>query len=94
MKKTMMYLPEEMHRYLTREGAERGVSMAEIAREAIAEYRARRAADSDTGVSAILGVLTDADPATDLALRVDETLDAYYAEGGAWDQDAGSAHAR
>lgn len=94
MKKTMMYLPEEMHRYLAREGAERGVSMAEIAREAIAEYRARGAADAATCVSSILGVLTDDDPATDLALRVDETLDAYYVEGGAWDRDVGSARTR
>lgn len=30
MKKTMMYLPEELHRYLAREAESRGTSMAEF----------------------------------------------------------------
>jgi hypothetical protein len=92
MKKTMMYLPDDMHRYLAREAADRGVSMAEVAREAIAQYRTRRATEAAPGLDALVGVLNDGDAArTDFAHTVDETLAEYYAEGGAWEQENGLA---
>ena len=87
MKKTMMYLPEEMHRYLAREATARGISMAEVAREAIAEYRTRRTQDREEGVSAIFGVLADSEQATDLSTQVDETLSEYFGAGGIWERD-------
>jgi len=77
-----MYLPDDLHRFLARESAQRGVSMAEIAREAIGQYRAHREEQAHHGVEAIFGVLTDSDEATDLALTIDETLAEYYGEGG------------
>jgi len=80
-----MYLPDDLHRFLARESAERGISMAEVAREAIGEYRAHREEQTHRGVAAILGVLNDDDEATDLALTVDETLAEYYGEGGAFE---------
>ncbi|MDP2183825.1 MAG: CopG family transcriptional regulator [Actinomycetota bacterium] len=85
MKKTMMYLPDDLHRFLVRESAERGVSMAEIAREAIGEYRAQREEQVHRGVQAIFGVLADDDEATDLALTIDQTLAEYFGEGGAFE---------
>ncbi len=84
MKKTMMYLPDDLHRFLVREAAARGSSMAEIAREAITQYRARTAEAEGSQVAALFGVLSDTDPATDLAMHVDDTLEEYYGEGGAF----------
>ncbi len=80
-----MYLPDELHRFLVRESAERGVSMAEIAREAIGDYRAQREERAHHGVQAIFGVLTDDDEATDLALTIDQTLAEYFGEDGAFE---------
>ncbi len=82
-----MYLPEDMHRYLMTEGARRGVSMAEIAREAIAHYRATTAAEAQADPSAIIGITCLGDAATDDASHVDEILGAYYEVGGAWDEE-------
>ena len=87
MKKTMMYLPEDMHRYLATESASRGVSMAEIAREAIAQYRTRASASAKTDISAVIGIVGESGPCTDDASRVDEVLDEYYATGGTWDEE-------
>lgn len=84
-----MYLPDDLHRYLAREASVRGTSMAEVAREAISEYRARRAAEETTGASALMGCLTDDLPDTDLASEVDEGLAEYYGVGGRWEQDSG-----
>lgn len=89
MKKTMMYLPDEMHRYLAREASERGTSMAEVAREAIAEYRARRTAEEGAGASALIGCVKDDLPDTDLASQVDEGLAEYFSAGGVWEEDSG-----
>ena len=93
MKKTMMYLPDELHRYLAREAKARGSSMAEIAREAIAEYRGRHADSGTAAVGAIFGVLSDNDASTDLATSVDETLEGYYAPGGTWESEHRDASA-
>ena len=87
MKKTMMYLPEEMHRYLSTEAASRGVSMAEIAREAITQYRANASSQAPADVSAIVGIVGGSGPPTDDASRVDEILGEYYAQGGTWDEE-------
>jgi hypothetical protein len=94
MKKTMMYLPDDMHGYLARESAERGVSMAEIAREAIAQYRARRAEERPPDVSSLVGVIDDDVARDDLALTIDETLADHYAQGGTWEQEHGLADPR
>ena len=88
MKKTMMYLPDDLSRFLAQEASARGVSMAEVAREAISEYRAAR---KPTGVGAIIGVIEDDDGPADMSERVDELLDSYYAPGGKWDQEHGFA---
>lgn len=90
MKKTMMYLPEELHRYLAREAAERRTSMAEIAREAISEYRVRHAGENAESVSELVGCLVDDLPDTDIAMQVDSGLDDYFGPGGEWE----SEHAR
>lgn len=82
-----MYLPDDMHRYLATEAASRGVSMAEIAREAIAEYRSRVSEGVPADVSAIIGIANPTGPATDDASRVDEVLGEYYAAGGVWDEE-------
>ncbi len=81
MKKTMIYLPEEMHRYLTVEAGRRGVSMAELAREAIAHYRTEHAAEPAVTLDALFGSVQDTDPADDLALHIDEVLTDHYASG-------------
>lgn len=73
----MMYLPDDLHRFLSQEAKRQGSSMAEIAREAIGQYRSARVA-SGPGVAALFGVLTDDDPATDLSLHVDDSLDEHY----------------
>jgi hypothetical protein len=93
MKKTMMYLPDELHRYLAREAKARGSSMAEITREAIAEYRGRHADTGTAAVSALFGVLSDNDESTDLATSVDEALEGYYAPGGPWESEHRDASA-
>jgi hypothetical protein len=93
MKKTMMYLPDDMHRYLAREASERGISMAEIAREAIGQYRLRRAEELQPDVGALVGVLEDGIAVKDSATSIDETLAEYYGEGGAWEQANGLAAA-
>lgn len=94
MKKTMMYLPDDMHRFLANEADERGVSMAHIAREAIAEYRSVREAERPVRVSALFGVIDDSETADDLALSVDATLAEHYAEEGLWEQENGLADTR
>ncbi|MEI8083710.1 MAG: hypothetical protein WCI74_17880 [Actinomycetes bacterium] len=85
MKKTMMYLPDEMHRYLARTAEGRRSSMAQITREAIAEYRERHADTGTTAIGVLFGVLADDNASTDLAVSVDETLEGYYAQDGAWE---------
>jgi hypothetical protein len=87
MKKTMMYLPEDMHRYLARIARERGVSMAEVAREAISEYRTSREETVAKGVSALVGVFGDdvADPL--MSETIDEVLAEHFAPGGPWEQE-------
>ena len=87
-----MYLPDDMHRYLARESSERGVSMAEIAREAIAQYRTRRAEERQPDVANLIGVIEDDLTNTDLAGTVDETLAEHYAEDGAWEREHGLAN--
>lgn len=89
MKKTMMYLPEEMHRFLAAEADRRGVSMAEIAREAIAEYRTKAENDSGYDLEAFIGVIAEPGLPTDDSEHVDELLDEYYKVGGKWDQEHG-----
>jgi hypothetical protein len=91
MKKTMMYLPDDMHRYLATEAASRGVSMAEIAREAIAHYRAQAASAATADVSAIVGIVAEQGALTNDAVRVDEVLASYYEPGAAWDEEHGCA---
>lgn len=80
-----MYLPDDLHRFLAREAEERGTSMAQVAREAIAQYRARREDSRPTGVAAIVGVIDDADPSADLSAQVDETLEEHYGPDGGWE---------
>lgn len=86
-----MYLPEEMHAYLVEEAARRGISMAEIAREAIAEYGARRRETADAGISGLVGFIAPADEPTHDAQNVDEILGEYYSESGSWEQENGLA---
>lgn len=73
MKRTMMFLPDELHAFLAEDAAERGVSMAEVAREAISEYRARRAGDAGDPLS-IAGLWDEPGGPDDLSERVDEAL--------------------
>ena len=94
MKKTMMYLPEDLHRFLADEAGRRGVSMAEIAREALSEYRAQAEAAAAPATTAIIGVIDEAGSQTDDASRVDEALAEHYAPGGQWDREHGSAGSR
>ena len=91
MKKTMMYLPEEMHDFLSEEAERRGVSMAEVAREAIAEYRARSETAPKYNLDAFIGIIDDPDGPTDVSEHVDEYLAEYYKVGGKWDQEHGFA---
>lgn len=81
-----MYLTDELHRFLVREAADRGVSMAEVAREAIGEYRVRQLAARSRGVDSLIGVVVDGDAATDLAERVDEVLAESVAADAAWER--------
>ena len=89
MKKTMMYLEEEMHAYLAQEASRRGISMAEIAREAIAQYRTQSAERPTPGIAAVIGLIDTPGPPTNDAERVDELLGEYYGPGGAWDREHG-----
>lgn len=82
-----MYLPEELHRYLAREAESRGTSMAEIAREAIAEYRAAHTEELAVSVSALVGCIEGTAPESDLALHVDDGLAEYFAPDGAWERE-------
>jgi hypothetical protein len=92
MKKTMMYLPEEMHRFLATEAAARGVSMAEVAREAIAEYRSKREQEAPPkGVAAIIGLFGDAISDPSMSASIDEELERYFAAGGVWESENGLA---
>lgn len=91
MKKTMMYLPPEMHAYLADEAGRRGISMAEVAREAIAEYRARIEQAPKRDYMAIVGIIDDEGPPSNDSARIDELLAEYYAVGGKWDQGHGFA---
>lgn len=89
MKKTMMYLPAEMHAYLVDQAERRGVSMAEIAREAITEYRTRTEQAPEHDYTAIIGIIDDGGPPSNDSERIDEILDEYYAVGGGWDREHG-----
>jgi hypothetical protein len=89
MKKTMIYLPDELHGYLAREAQEQDTSMAALVREAIAEYRTRKSELEPSDISAIFGCIPDDRPETDFAQRVDEGLSEYFAPGGQWDQENG-----
>ncbi|MHB1341648.1 MAG: ribbon-helix-helix domain-containing protein [Coriobacteriia bacterium] len=91
MKKTMMYLPEEMHAFLAEEAENRGVSMAEIAREAIAEYRTKSETKPRYNLDAFIGIIDEPGLETDIAEHVDEYLAEYYKVGGGWDQEHGLA---
>ncbi len=91
MKKTMMYLPEEMHAYLAEEAERRGVSMAEIAREAIGEYRTRAETEPRLDLDAFIGIIDEPGPRTDDSEHVDELLEEYYKVGGKWDREHGFA---
>ena len=83
----MMYLPEQMHAYLAEEAARRGVPMAEIAREAIAEYRTARESAPVPDIAALVNAIGGDGPPVETAARVDETLGEYFAEGSDWDQE-------
>lgn len=72
-----MYLPDDLHRFLSQEAERQGSSMAAIAREAIGQYRSAQVAQG-SGVASLFGVLTDEDPATDLSLHVDDVLGNHY----------------
>jgi hypothetical protein len=91
VKKTMMYLPEDMHRWLAGEAEARGTSMAEIVREAVGEYQAKTgtAATPKRGVAAFIGLIDDPDGPTDLVERMDEYEAEYYKPGGLYDQEHG-----
>ena len=89
MKKTMMYMPDEMHAYLAEQAKRRGISMAEVVREAVSQYRTASDATRDVDVSAILAVIEDDSPRDDLAENVDELLGEYYANGSEWDSEHG-----
>jgi plasmid stability protein len=91
MKKTMMYLPDEMHRYLSAEAARTGVSMAEIAREAISQYRAAHETAPAYDLNALIGILGGSDTPGEDSVRVDDVLAEYYAPGGAWERENGLA---
>lgn len=87
MKKTMMYLPEQMHAYLAEEATRRGVPMAEIAREAIAEYRTARESAPVPDITALVDAIGGDGPPMEVAARVDEALEAYFAEGSDWERE-------
>jgi hypothetical protein len=91
MKKTMMYLPEDMHRWLAGEAEARGVSMAEIVREAVGEYQAKgeTAETPKLGVASLIGLIDVPDGPTDLVERMDEYEAEYYKPGGLYDQEHG-----
>lgn len=91
MKKTMMYLPDEMHRYLAREAKARGISMAEVAREAITQYQATREEASAADVSALFGVLGADVVDPDMSETVDRTLTDYFGADGEWERESGLA---
>lgn len=91
MKKTMIYLPDELHRWLVREAEGRGTSMAALVREAVSEYRVGGSAEEPRGIAAFIGLIDDPDGPTDVSERVDEYLAEYYREGGQWDQEHGFA---
>ena len=82
-----MYLPDEMHGYLAREARERGVSMAEVAREAISQYRAAHESTPTRDYSALIGIIDEPGSTTDAASQVDEVLDGYFSPQGTWAQE-------
>lgn len=86
-----MYLPDEMHRYLAREARERGVSMAEVAREAIAQYRASREQAADADLSALVGVLGDDVVDSEMSSSIDAVFAEYFGPDGEWEQENGIA---
>jgi hypothetical protein len=90
MKKTMIYLPEEMHRYLGAEASRQSKSMAEVVREALSEYRAHAEERSAPVFSGIIATISDSDPATDVSDRVDEVLGEYFEAGADWDKEHSS----
>lgn len=91
MKKTMMYLPDSLHRYLVDEAARQSTSMAQIAREAIAEYQSRKETPHSRDLSALIGALDELGPPSTDALNVDAHLGAHFASGGSWDEEHGHA---
>jgi len=86
MKKTMMYLPDEMHAYLSRESRRRGVAMAEIAREALAAYRSAHEDAQGPALETLIGVIDEGGPLVEAASRYDELLGEGFAEGGEWER--------
>lgn len=82
-----MYLPEELHRFLAAEAASREISMAEVAREAISEYRARAQAERPKGVRKLIGIIGEDAPASDVANELDAPLN--DAEWAAWAEKKG-----
>lgn len=91
MKKTMMYLPDEMHRYLAREASARGISMAEVAREAISQYRASREQAESVDVSGLIGVLGVDVTDPGMSGSIDDTFADYFGPGGEWERENGVA---
>lgn len=73
MKRTMMFLPDDLHAFLAEDAASRGVSMAEVAREAISEFRARRASE-EADPLAIAGLWVDPNGPDDLSEHVGDAL--------------------
>lgn len=86
-----MYLPEDMHRYLAREAEARGISMAEVAREAISQYRASREEARAPHVAALIGVLGDDVVDPGMSMAVDEVFSEYFGPDGDWEQENGLA---
>ena len=86
-----MYLPDDLHRYLAREARGRGVSMAEIAREAIAQYRQAHEEDRRSEVSPLVGVFGVDVVDAGLSESVDVTLAEYFEPSGTWEQENGRA---
>jgi hypothetical protein len=94
MKKTMMYLPEELHGFLVQEADRRGVSMAAIAREAIADYRVSAKSAPRSSLAVIVGVVDAPGPVTHDARRVDEALAEYFGPEGEWEREHGRSDPR
>lgn len=86
-----MYLPDDMHRYLAREAGARRISMAEVAREAISQYRASREEAGTPHAAALIGVLGDDVVDPHMSLAVDKVLSEYFGPDGEWERENGLA---